>query len=56
MLIHLWLMAGMATCYSVFIALWLRTRRCAPMTTGAAFAGIFRLTLLDTFGGDLSSP
>jgi hypothetical protein len=46
----------MATCYSVFIALWLRTRVLCPLITDAAFAGICRLTPLDTFGENLSDP
>lgn len=56
LLIHLWLMVAMATCYSVFIALWLRTRVLGPLTTRAAFAGICRLTQLATSGRDPSNP
>lgn len=54
-MIHLWLIVVMATCYSVFIVWWLRTKVLCTRDTVAAFVGMCRLTPLAMLGGDLSN-
>jgi hypothetical protein len=56
LLIHLWLMSGMATCYSASAHCGNAQRCCASVITRAAFVGICRLSPLATFGEDLLNP
>ena len=55
-LIHLWLMVGMATCYSVFIAPWLRARALCIHDHGRRFRWNVPSYSVSHVRWDLSGP